>query len=59
MSDIHPNVPALLSSVFTDTRIDLHPLTVANNWGKLGTWDFHVNRDPQVLLRELRSLQQK
>ena len=24
-----------------------------NNWGKLGTWVFHVNKDPQVLTREL------
>ncbi len=24
-----------------------------NNWGEMGRWDFHVNRDPQTLLGEL------
>jgi type III restriction enzyme len=28
-------------------------VTAANHWGKLGKWAFHVNRDPQVLGREL------
>jgi type III restriction enzyme len=27
-----------------------------NNWGKLGRWDFHVCRDPQLLERELAYL---
>jgi type III restriction enzyme len=27
--------------------------SAVNNWGELGVWDFHVNRDPQVLGREL------
>lgn len=26
-----------------------------NNWGQMGQWAFHVNRDPQMLLRELES----
>lgn len=28
-------------------------VTAVNNWGKLGKWLFHVNKDPQVLGREL------
>ncbi len=24
-----------------------------NNWGRLGRWGFHVNRDPQVLGLEI------
>jgi type III restriction enzyme len=27
-----------------------------NNWGKLGTWAFHVCRNPQMLERELAEL---
>lgn len=27
-----------------------------NNWGKMGRWDFHVCRDPQMLLKELALL---
>lgn len=29
-------------------------VAAVNNWGKLGKWDFHVNRDPHVLESELR-----
>ncbi len=28
-------------------------VSAVNNWGKLGRWAFHVNRDPQVLQNEL------
>jgi type III restriction enzyme len=28
-------------------------VSAVNNWGKLGAWDFHVCRNPQVLEREL------
>ncbi len=28
-------------------------VTAVNNWGKLGRWAFHVNRDPQVLKNEI------
>jgi type III restriction enzyme len=31
-------------------------VTAVNNWGKLGKWGFHLNRDPQMLERELRWL---
>lgn len=31
-------------------------VSAVNNWGELGQWLFHVNRDPQVLGRELESL---
>ena len=27
-----------------------------NHWGQLGTWRFHVCRDPQMLGREIRAL---
>ncbi|MBK8233112.1 MAG: DEAD/DEAH box helicase family protein [Candidatus Eisenbacteria bacterium] len=27
-----------------------------NRWGRLGRWDFHVNRDPQQLMPELRAI---
>ena len=27
-----------------------------NNWGRLGQWRFHVNKDPQLLGNELRAL---
>jgi type III restriction enzyme len=27
-----------------------------NNWGKMGTWQFHVARDPDQLQKELRFL---
>lgn len=27
-----------------------------NNWGKLGKWHFHVNKDPQLLTKELSSI---
>lgn len=30
-----------------------------NNWGKLGQWTFHVNRDPQLLSGELKYLNQQ
>lgn len=30
-------------------------VSAVNNWGKLGQWDFHVNRDPQVLLNDLEA----
>jgi type III restriction enzyme len=29
-------------------------VTAVNNWGRLGKWDFHLNKDPQMLERELR-----
>ncbi|HEY9086681.1 MAG TPA: DEAD/DEAH box helicase family protein [Anaerolineaceae bacterium] len=28
-------------------------ISAINNWGKLGTWGFHVNRDPQMLRQEI------
>ena len=28
-------------------------VSAVNNWGKLGQWAFHVNRDPQMLKQEL------
>jgi type III restriction enzyme len=28
-------------------------VTAVNNWGKLGRWDFHVNRNPNMLRKEL------
>jgi type III restriction enzyme len=28
-------------------------IAAVNNWGQLGTWTFHVNRNPQVLDREM------
>jgi type III restriction enzyme len=31
-------------------------VTAVNNWSKPGKWDFHLNRDPQILERELRWL---
>jgi type III restriction enzyme len=31
-------------------------VSAVNNWGKLGTWGFHVCRNPQVLGRELEAL---
>jgi type III restriction enzyme len=31
-------------------------ISAVNNWGKLGAWGYHVNRDPQMLENELRSL---
>jgi type III restriction enzyme len=31
-------------------------VTAVNNWGKLGKWTFHVNKDPQMLERELTYL---
>jgi type III restriction enzyme len=31
-------------------------VSAVNNWGKLGIWDVHVCRNPQVLERELRHL---
>lgn len=30
-----------------------------NNWGQMGQWTFHVARDPQLLLRELRYLRKQ
>jgi hypothetical protein len=30
-----------------------------NNWGKMSTWDFHVSRDPQLLLRELSYIRRR
>lgn len=29
-------------------------VTAVNNWGKLGEWVFHLNRDPQMLIHELQ-----
>ena len=29
-------------------------ISAVNNWGKLGTWDIHVCRNPQMLERELQ-----
>lgn len=34
-------------------------ITAVNNWGKLGKWEFHVNRDPQVLTNELSYIMNK
>ena len=31
-------------------------VSAVNNWGRLGTWDFHVNKAPQMLERELAHL---
>lgn len=31
-------------------------VAAVNHWGKLGRWDFHVCRDPQLLERELTAL---
>ncbi|HXG65097.1 MAG TPA: hypothetical protein VNO70_08305, partial [Blastocatellia bacterium] len=31
-------------------------VSAVNNWGKLGRWDFHVCRDPQMLGRELDAI---
>lgn len=31
-------------------------VTAVNNWGKMGHWCFHVCRDPQLLLRELKQI---
>ena len=31
-------------------------VTAVNHWGKLGRWQFHVNRDPQMLSQEVRFL---
>lgn len=33
-------------------------VTAVNNWGKLGKWVFHLNRDPQMLSQELKWLMQ-
>lgn len=30
-----------------------------NNWGQMGHWDFHVCKDPQMLLRELGYIRQQ
>ena len=32
-------------------------VSAVNDWGELGEWDFHVNKDPQMLGRELAFLQ--
>jgi type III restriction enzyme len=34
-------------------------VSAVNNWGKLGTWDLHVCRSPQMLERELEYLFRK
>jgi type III restriction enzyme len=34
-------------------------VAAVNNWGKLGTWLFHVCRNPQVLDKELLFLAQQ
>jgi type III restriction enzyme len=34
-------------------------VAAVNNWGQLGLWDFHVCKDPQILVRELEFLNQK
>ena len=34
-------------------------VTAVNNWGKLGKWVFHLNRDPQMLRQELDWLDNK
>ncbi|MBX2997131.1 MAG: DEAD/DEAH box helicase family protein [Caldilineaceae bacterium] len=31
-------------------------VSAVNNWGKMGQWAFHVNKDPQLLLGELGGL---
>jgi type III restriction enzyme len=34
-------------------------IAAVNHWGKLGAWGFHVNRDPQILERELEWLSER
>jgi len=34
-------------------------LAAVNTWGKLGTWDFHVCRNPQTLDKELMDVHQQ
>ena len=34
-------------------------ISAVNNWGSLGQWDFHVNRDPQILITELIPIAKK
>ena len=31
-------------------------ISAVNNWGKLGTWDLHVCRNPQMLEKELEHI---
>ena len=31
-------------------------VSAVNNWGELGTWQFHFCRDPQMLMREMEWL---
>ncbi|MDO8670949.1 MAG: hypothetical protein Q7O66_05900, partial [Dehalococcoidia bacterium] len=33
-------------------------VSAVNNWGQLGRWEFHMCKDPQMLVRELRHLAQ-
>ena len=33
-------------------------VSAVNRWGKLGQWDFHVCRNPQMLSKELQVLVQ-
>ena len=35
-------------------KIPNNLVSAVNNWGKLGKWDLHVCRNPQVLERELQ-----
>lgn len=31
-------------------------VAAVNNWGQLGRWVFHVCRDPQLLVQELKTI---
>ena len=33
--------------------------SAVNNWGKMGTWQFHAAKDPDQLQKELKYLSQK
>ncbi len=50
-----------IKGMFTDQDNAKHEaakrwIAAVNNWGQLGRWAFHVNRDPQMLGVELRYL---
>jgi hypothetical protein len=50
-----------IKGMFTDQDNAKHEaakrwVTAVNNWGQLGRWAFHVNKDPQMLGVELRHL---
>ena len=50
-----------IKGMFTDQDNAKHEaakrwIAAVNNWGQLGKWGFHVNKDPQILGVELRHL---